>query len=90
MEVKLVEIYVLIPALVRMRMFRDLWMRSAWKLSHDGDTSATVRWTDEDRGVNGVELRGARGRYPYRTNKRTEPIYCFEGISLRDELAVNR
>ena len=90
MEVKVVEIYVPIPAPVRMRMFRDLRMRSAWKLSHNGDTSATVRRADEDRGDNGAGFRGARGRYPYRTNKRTEPIYCFEGISLRDELAVNR
>ena len=80
MEVKLVEICVLIPAPVRMRMFHDLWMRSAWKLSHDGDTSATVRRMDEDRGDNGVEFLGTRGRRPYRTNKRTEPIYYFEGI----------
>ena len=61
-----------------------LWRPKAseipWKPSHDGNTSATARRTSENRGGNGMGLRGARGRYPYRTNKCTEPIYCLEGI----------
>ena len=45
---------------------------------HGGNTSATARQTDEDRGTTEWE-REAREVSPG-TNKHTEHIYCFEGI----------
>ena len=68
-------------------MFRDLWMRSAWKLSHDGDTSATVRRTDEDRGDNGWNCEGREGGI---LTAQTNVLSLYIILFRRDELAVNR